>query len=178
MPRALRSPSAASTSTAKREYLAAFNGGEGPVRVTVATSTPSASWAPLLGVSAPVSSRADGGLTLQLPPLTAVLLRANADLPPVAPAPLTVRVAEDTISELWSVSATATRAPQSVTIAIRRAGASAWRRLAADDSPPYRAFLDPALYRRGERVHLVAVARWRDGTVTTSPVVPFTVRRS
>jgi hypothetical protein len=65
-----------------------------------------------------------------------------------------------------------------VTFAVRRAGASRWRRLASDDSPPLRAFLDAADYRRGEVVHLVAVARWRNGSVTTSPVVPFSVRRT
>jgi hypothetical protein len=65
-----------------------------------------------------------------------------------------------------------------VTFAVRRAGVSRWRRVASDDSPPLRAFLDPADFRRGEVVHLVAVARWRNGSVTTSPVVPFTVRRT
>jgi hypothetical protein len=117
-------------------------------------------------------------VTLQLPPLRAVLFRSDVDLLPAAPAPLSLRVTSDTISELWSVAASATRTPASVTFAVRRAGSPRWRRLAADDSPPLRAFLDPADYRRGERVHLVAVARWRNGAVTTSAVVPFTVRRA
>jgi glycosidase len=162
---------------AKREYVAAFNSGESPVQVTFETATPSSSWTALLGGSSSFSSRS-GQLTLRLPALTAVLYRADSDLPRRAPAPVTLRVSSDEISELWSVAASAARSPESVTFAVRRAGASRWRRLAADDSPPLRAFLDPAAFRRGEVVHLVAVARWRNGAVTTSSVVPFRVRRA
>ena len=65
----------------------------------------------------------------------------------------------------------------SVTFAVRRAGATKWRRLAIDDGAPYRAFLDPRDYKRGERVPLVAVARASDGSVSTSPVLTVQVRR-
>jgi glycosidase len=163
---------------ARREYVAAFNSGGTAASVTFPTGTPSASWTPLLGGTASATSGPDGRLTLRIPPLTAVLLRADAQLGARAPAPLTIRIVPDDVSELWSVNASAARAPESVTIAVRRSGAAGWHRLAADDSPPFRAFLDPALYRRGEQVHLVAIARWPDGTVTTSPVVAFTVRRA
>ena len=161
--------------SAGREYLAVFNSGEATVRVTVPTGTQSASWTALLGGSS-VSSDAAGRVTLQLPALGARLYRADAALPAPAPAPVSLRIESDTISELWSLTARSARAPQSITFAVRRARSSRWRRLAADDSPPLRGFLDPASYRRGELVHLVAVARWRGGSVTTSPVVPFTVR--
>jgi hypothetical protein len=50
-------------------------------------------------------------------------------------------------------------------------GTGAWVRIAADDSPPYRGFLEPQRYRRGERVAVAAVARWPGGTTTVSPVV-------
>ena len=75
------------------------------------------------------------------------------------------------------VSATvATAQPLSVAFAVSRAG-GAWRRLSVDDSPPYRAFVDPKRYRRGERLYLVAIARSLDGTTALSPVVSFTVPR-
>jgi glycosidase len=162
---------------AKREYVAAFNSGDAPGQVTVDTATPSASWTALLGGSSVASTR-EGRLTLQVAPLTARLFRADVDFPDRAPATVTLRVSSDEISEFWTVSASAARTPESVTFAVRRAGVSRWRRLASDDSPPLRAFLDPADFRRGEVVHLVAVARWRNGSVTTSPVVAFTVRRT
>jgi hypothetical protein len=70
----------------------------------------------------------------------------------------------------------ATADPVSVTFAIRR-GSGAWHRLASDDSPPYRAFLEPGRYRKGERVQLVAIATATDGSVSVSPVLRVTPRR-
>jgi hypothetical protein len=89
-----------------------------------------------------------------------------------------VLVAADDLTELRRVSATAPgTAPVSIAFAVRRAGSVRWQRVAVDDSPPYRAFLDPLRYRRDERVHLVAIVRALDGSTAVSPVVPITVRR-
>jgi len=65
--------------------------------------------------------------------------------------------------------------PLTVAFAVRRSG-GAWRRLAVDDAPPYRAFLDPARFRRDERVELVAVARSLDGRTAVSAPTPFRIR--
>ena len=51
--------------------------------------------------------------------------------------------------------------------AVRRAR-GAWRRVDVDDSPPYRGFLEPASFRRKERVQVVAVARSSSGAVVAS----------
>jgi hypothetical protein len=77
---------------------------------------------------------------------------------------------------LRRVSVAAAAQPLNVAFAVKRAG-SGWRRVAVDDSPPYRAFLDPSAYRRNETVHVVAVARALDGTTAVSAVVPTIVRR-
>jgi hypothetical protein len=66
-------------------------------------------------------------------------------------------------------------APLSVAFALKRAGAGAWTRLAVDDAPPYRAFLDPTRFKKDERVQLVAIARALDGSTAVSAVVPFRV---
>ncbi|HSL64531.1 MAG TPA: alpha amylase C-terminal domain-containing protein, partial [Gaiellaceae bacterium] len=161
---------------ARREYLAAFNGGETSARVTVPTSTPGASWTPLLG-AAPAASAANGSLSLTVPPLATVLLRADTDLPRRAPARPTLRVEGDDLTDLWELTArVAGTAPVSVAFAVRRK-TGGWRRLAVDDSPSYRGLLDPVRFRRNEKVHLVAVARSLDGRTAVSKVVPFTVRR-
>jgi hypothetical protein len=125
-----------------------------------------------------VDSRTDdtGGLVLSIPPAGALLLRANADLPVARAAAPALSVAADDLTELVRVTATPAVKTVSVAFAVRRA-TGGWRRLAADDSPPYRAFLDPKSYRRRETVHLVAVARALDGTTAVSAVVPTTVRR-
>jgi hypothetical protein len=159
---------------AKREYVVAFNSGTTAATVTVTTSTPNATWSPLLGSVAPVSGE-NGSLTFDVPALSALLLRAGSDLASETPQP-TVRVAGDDLSNMWRVSAAVTgNAPVSVGFGVRRANGK-WTRLAADDSPPYRAFVDPAKYRKNEKVELVAVARGLDGTTATSKVAAFKVR--
>jgi hypothetical protein len=160
---------------ARREYLAVVNAGESPSRVTVSTGTPNAAWTALLGSAPGVRSAANGRLTLTVPPLTSLLLRADADLPVARASRPRLAVARDDLSELWRVSAAAA-GPVSVSFAVKRARGG-WRRLAADDSPPYRAFLDPARFRRNELVHVVAVVRALDGSKAVSAVVPLRVRR-
>jgi hypothetical protein len=164
--------------TAKREYLVAFNSGTVAAKVTVPTATPSSSWSPLLGSAAPGKSGADGRVSFSIPPLSAVALRADSDLPKrPAPTPA-LRVGIDPLTgTLVVVSAkVSTSDPVSVTFAIRR-GSGAWRRLASDDSPPYRAFVEPGRYRKGETVQLVAIATATDGSLSVSPVLGATPRR-
>jgi hypothetical protein len=159
---------------AKREYVAAFNSGTTAARVTIDTSTPNATWSPLFGAAAPTSS-GSGVLMFDVPALSAVLLRADADLYSSTPQP-TLKVAGDDLSNMWRVSATVPgHAPVSVGFGVRRANGK-WTRLAADDSPPYRAFADPAKYRKNEKLELVAVVRGLDGTTATSKVLSFRVR--
>jgi glycosidase len=157
--------------TSRREYLAVFNAAEEATTVTVQTSTPSAAWEPLLGGVAATSDGA-GRVTLTVPPLSALLLRAGADLPKRGAVKATVNLKPDEISSLLRVSASAsTLDPLSVTFAARRSGAGAWSRLGVDDSAPYAVYLDPRRYRKGERVALVAIVRASDGSVSTSPVL-------
>jgi len=163
---------------ARREYLAVFNAGEEATSVTLQTATPSSTWAPLFGTTSAATTAANGRVTLQLAPLSTVLYRAGSELPRRGVARVTLRAASDLYSNLVRLTATPTTVdPLSVTFAVRRAGATKWRRLAIDDGAPYRAFLDPRDYKRGERISLVAVARSSDGSVSTSSVLTLQVRR-
>ena len=163
--------------SARREYVEAFNSATSTVNVTVTTSTPLASWEPLLGATASADTGADGRLRISIPPLTAVLLRSRADLPGrTIPSPV-VRTGVDLYSELFRVGATVrTLDPVSVSFAMRRSG-GAWTRIAADDGAPFRAFLEPSRFEKGEKVALAAVARGSNGAVVVSPVVVATPRR-
>jgi hypothetical protein len=112
-----------------------------------------------------------------VPALGAVLLEADAQIPVAPVAKPKVSVAGDRRSNLWTVSATVSgRAPVTVAFALRPAGSSTWERLDVDDSPPYRAFLDPAKFKKNEHVSLVAIARGLDGSIAASTVTPFRVR--
>lgn len=161
----------------RREYLELFNNGDAPESLTVSTATPSSQWMSLLGDSGTPSSDAAGRLVLTVPAADALLLEAVQPIPQ-APAPKPKLVVRgDTLSSLWAATATVGgSAPVTVAFAIRR-GSGAWKRLAVDDSPPYRAFLDPSKFARNEPVQLVAIARALDGSTAASGVVTFRVRR-
>jgi hypothetical protein len=161
----------------RREYLVAFNSGTAAATATVTTSTPSAVWSGLYGATPTISTDTAGKATFKIPPLSSVLFRSNVDLRVRAlPRPV-VRVGVDPLTGTLKVATVAlkTSDPASVTFAQRRAGGG-WRRLASDDSPPYRAFLEPGRYRKGEHVDVVAVARGSDGRVSVSPVLSVRVR--
>ena len=160
---------------AKREVVVAFNSGAKAAAVTIATATPSSAWTPLLG-GAGASSGADGRLAVTVPPLGAVVLRADAEIPASAPAPPNLKVGADDVTELTRLAATVSgRAPVTVAFAVRR-GNGAWKRVAVDDAPPYRGFLEPGRFRKQEKVELVAIARSLDGRVAASPVITTVVR--
>lgn len=159
---------------ARREYLTAFNAGAASARVSIGTATRSSGWRALLGPPAPASDAA-GRLTLTLPPLSATVLVADAELAVGRPPAPVVTVAPDDLTDFVRVSATAGFSPVTVAFAVRRAKAKGWQRVAIDDSPPYRAFLDPRSFRRNETVSVVAVARGLDGSVAVSRVTPVRV---
>jgi glycosidase len=158
----------------KREYVAAFDNGSAPATVTVQTAT-AGSWTTLLGPAGAVTSNATGKLSLTIPAIGVVLLKADgAVFSAPAPKPA-LRVAPDDLSNLVAGTATVSGdAPVSVAFAVRRAGSKTWRRLEVDTSPPFRGFLDPARFGKHERVQVVAVSRALDGSTAVSAVVPYT----
>jgi hypothetical protein len=120
-------------------------------------------------------SGAGGSLTLRIPPLRAVLFRAEGQVPVRPAARPKVTAGRDSLSDLAVLRASAGRAA-SVAFAVKR-GRGAWTRVGVDDSPLYRAFVDPARYRRGERIWAVAVARGYDGRAVMSRIVSLVPRR-
>jgi glycosidase len=162
-------------SAGKRENLAAFNTGTAAAQVTVPSSSGSTSWDRVFGTATATSAGSER-VALSLPPLSSALFVASAPLAVPAPAAPGLRVGGDTLSNLWVATATVRgSAPVSVTFAVKR-GKGAWRRLAVDDSPPYRGFLDSAKYRRNERLLVAAAVRTLDGRVAASKIVPFRIR--
>ena len=158
------------------EYLTAFNGANASSSAAVQTATPSSAWTTLLGSPGTASSDASGRIALTVPALSTAVLRADAAVPARAPGIAKLTVGPDDLTELVRVSASATGGPVTVSFAVKR-GTGAWRLVAVDDSPPFRAFLKPAGYRKGERVQLVAIARSLDGRTAVSKVVTAVPRR-
>ena len=159
-----------------REVVAVFNSGTTPASLFFATSTPSATWTDLLGSTLPVGSSENGELGVTVPPVSAVLLRPDRAIaaPPTAKPGL--RVEPDDLSSYVRLSVPSADPTVSVTFAVKR-GRGAWQRVASDDSPPYRGFLDPARFKRKEQVQVVAVERALDGTVALSRVATVVPQR-
>jgi glycosidase len=162
----------------RREYVALFNAGESARTASFATATPDAAWTQWLGRPvAPARSDASGRLSIAVAPLDAVLLRSDAPLPARGAPRVTLRAGSDPYTELRVLTASlAPASPASVTFAIRPVGAATWARVAIDDGAPYRAYLEPKRYRRGQRLEVVAIVRAADGSVAASPVTRFTPR--
>jgi glycosidase len=150
--------------------LVAFNNGTGKAHVTgIATSTPAA-WSPAFG------SGTFAGGTLDLPPVSASVFVPSASYPAAGKAAIGLRAAPDDLTTYWALTATVTSPGASVSFAIRRHGGP-WQRVAVDDSPPYRGFVDPARFGKHEQVEAVAVARAIGGALSVSHVATFRPRR-
>jgi glycosidase len=155
-----------------REAVAAFNSGATAATVTVKTATPGATWSVAYG-----GGTASGSLTLTIPPISALVAVPSATMPRAKPATPVLRAAPDALTDFEALTATVAGEPVSVWFAIRRRGGS-WRKVAVDDSAPYRGFVDPLSFEKGEKAEAVAVARGLDGSVAVSRVVTFTPRSS
>jgi glycosidase len=157
----------------RRETVVAFNAGGAPADVAVQTATDASEWTSLRD-GPDARSSGTGRLTLHVDPLIATVLEAKAPITAAAPSTPVVSVAADPGSTLWAVRAQLEgHEPVSVAFAVHRGGA--WSQLAIDPEPPYRAFLDPAQFKDGEKVYVAAVARSLDGRTAASKVVRFTV---
>jgi glycosidase len=161
---------------ARRELVVGFNAGDAAARVSVPTATPGG-WEPVFGTSAGIPSQASQRIPLEIPPRGAVVYRSTVRIQPTVPR-VALTVAPDDLTRYLRARATVSAgAPVTVAFAVRPQGAAAWSRLAVDDSPPYRAFLDPARYPRGRQVSVVAIGRALDGTTAVSKVVTVTPRQ-
>ena len=161
--------------TTGTELVTAFNNGTTAARVTATTATPGASWTSLFGTGS-ATAGTGGRITLSIPPLSSLLLQPNVPISRAAPGRPKLTAKPDAISSYYELTATVGGLPVMVAFAVRRPRGG-WRRLAVDDSAPYRGFLDPARFRRGERVEVVAIARGLGGETAVSPVATVTMRR-
>src|SRR5215204_5815262 len=160
---------------AKREYVVGFNSGTNFAHVSVQTAT-TLTWSFLLG-SGMIGGSTTGALTFDIPPLGTVVLKGETDIPASTPSKPALKVGKDDLSPLWRAASTvAGNAPVSVAFAMKRKPSAAWQLLAADDSPPFRAFLDRKKFAKKQKVYLVAIARSLSGQTSVSKVVGLVPR--
>ena len=163
------------------EYVVALNNDVEPATATFATYAADGEFEPVYGAEEPLTSDTAGQLTVQVPPLSAVVYRSVESV--AEPVALQVRlgtsgeltgraeISADVVAEAGGSMPFA-----QVTFAVRPAGGEGeWQVLGTDDAPPFRVYADTASLPEGE-VELIAVAKPLVGEVafatSTATVVP------
>ncbi|WP_421743643.1 pullulanase-type alpha-1,6-glucosidase [Cellulomonas sp.] len=128
----------------KIEHLVATNNGTAPTTVTIDTLTPGATFAPLYGTSTSVTAAADGKVSVTIPALGAVVLKAGTTVAaPAAAGPITLTVptagagltgqaavGADVADDVWSQTS----------FAYRVLGAADWTPLGTSETTSPRVF--------------------------------------
>jgi hypothetical protein len=155
--------------TARHEYVVAFNNADEAATVSFGTSTPSATWTPLLGGPA-ASTDAAGRMTVTIGPRTSLVLKADAALPAPAAPSVTVKSGKDAITGKYRLVATVPGSdPSTVTFVMRRPGSASWTVLGTDDARPFRVFVPASR----ARVEVAAVVKDSVGQTASSAPLPL-----
>ncbi len=159
--------------TQRLEYLVAFNSSKKDQTISIISSTPSSSFTPLLG-SGKFSSDTTGKITLKVPAMGTLVLKAVKNLAQVAKVPNVYQtVYLDNAAKTISLTAgVLVNDPGSVTWAASINGGD-WTRIATDDEAGYGMTWDFNLGRQaplsaGTTVDIVAIYKSSSGTVSTS----------
>lgn len=165
----------------KVEYVVAVNNAETAKTATFATYQPARSMLKAVWpASAPknLKTDAEGRVTVTVPPLGAVVYRANAPLRQDAVAPRPVFASPAGAKIVSGRAEVGVEVPggdfTQVTFAWRPVGTTTWTPLGTDDNAPYRVFHDVRGLAQGTPVEYRAIARDHDGDLgvtSTSAVV-------
>ena len=152
------------------ELVTAFNNGDAAAKVTVTTATPGHDVERAVRQRdgrPPPACEADPERS---PPCRRSWRSRERPIPAAAPAAPVLKAGPDPISSYYALTATVAGAPVTVAFATRVPGRP-WARVAVDDSAPYRAFLDPLRFKKGQRIQVVAIARGFNGATSVSRVL-------
>ena len=169
------------------EYLVVFNTSEEPVTSKIKVSTVSSQWETLFGMPSQLVAGINQ-VSLTVPPISAVVLRAKEKFVPVTPLSVNLKAPKtDFSTENWEALTASVPGDDyvQVTFAVREKGKSwrvlgtADRRTLADYNTPsglFRVYLQPRQYKSGTVLEIVAVAKGIDGKVAVSKTRNFTVK--
>jgi pullulanase-type alpha-1,6-glucosidase len=145
------------------EYVVALNNATTAQTAPIPTFAANADYGQIWPAGGTLRTDAAARLTVTVPPLSAVVLKAAAPVPAPAGAPgitLTPPAAGSAVKGSIEVGADVTGGGfDQVTFLAKPAGASAWQRLGTDDNAPYRVFYDVSGLPTGSTVELKAVVR-------------------
>jgi len=156
----------------KREFLVGFNNATTAKTLTVKTSSPLTQFTSVWGDAAPVTSDATGTVTVTVGARSAVVLRADAQLPqPAGAVKPALRVAIDKDTRLMNLTATlATADPATVSFAVKVGTAKTWTYIGSDDAASFALFWEYAKVKKGTSLQFVAISKTTSGLIATSDV--------
>lgn len=148
----------------RTEYLVGFNNSDSAATVTVPTSTPGATWTPVLGGTS-VTSGPTGSVSLTVPARGTVVLKAGRALPQPAAPSVRLATEQDFITAKYALEATVPGTdPATVTFVMRPPGGR-WAVVGVDDARPFRVFVAP---EQGRTVQIAAIVKDTAGQVATT----------
>ena len=152
------------------EYVAAVNNAASPQTVTVDTWSAGARFTGIYGGAASATAAGDGKLTVTVPAMSAVVLKADRGIPPAGAAP-TITLTEPgdaPVATTATVTAQVTGDPlATVTFAARVPGGQ-WTLLGSAHRAPYTVHHDLAGLAGGTKVEYKAVVRDGKGRVAST----------
>ena len=149
------------------EYVVALNNAEVAQTVSVPTYSAGAGFSGVYPPGLPALTTDDGaGLALTVPPLSAVVYRADAPLAASPAAPAVTLTVPEAISGRAEIAATLDREEfAEVTFAVRAGDDAGWTVLGTDDNAPYRVFVDTADLAACTGVEFKAIVWDRSGNL-------------
>ncbi len=155
------------------EYVVAINNSETADTATFTTDSPSATFTAIYGGGAPITAGADGAVTVTVPPLGAVIYRADTPAPgdTVAEAvTVTAPQAGATVTGRVAVRAEVAGGKYAeVTVAVSADGAP-FEVLGVDDSAPYAVYHDVSGLPEGAALRYRTIARDLAGNLEANEV--------
>ncbi|MGZ4493804.1 MAG: pullulanase-type alpha-1,6-glucosidase [Nocardioides sp.] len=151
--------------TEKREYVVALNNATTAKTATFPTLSTHGTFAPIYPSTsgARLTSNDEGRLTVTVPPLSALVLRATAPVPHRSQAPAVFFRSPSAGSPVGGRQEIGVSVPDGgyneVTLAYRPVGTAAWHPIGTDDNAPYRVFQDLSGFAKGSLLEYRAVLK-------------------
>ena len=167
------------TNTGRVEYVVAANNSTRSQQATFRTWTTTGVLAPVYGTDQAIKVKADGAVTVTVPPLSLSVWRANKPISTTGAAPTVETVlAEGGAHERTEVRADVTASTFAQTSFMwRQVGASAWKALGTDDNAPFRVFHDVSGIPLATPIEYRAVVKDAAGRVAGDSTTTQVVKR-
>ncbi len=165
----------------KVEYVVALNNSSSAQTAAIPTYSAHAGFTALYpSAGATATTAADATLTMTVPPLSAVVWRADGTVsaPPLPPAVAAGPAAGTEVTGRALLTADVVApGPVQVTFAVRPQGADEWTVVGSDDNSPYRVYNDVSAFAPGTVLEVKAIAgdaagQLASSTTTVSVVAP------